>query len=91
MDGTHLGDGPLRRRRRAERRGAEEVAGAVQAPEGVLAVVGVLGHARHGEGVQGLEHERPDPADEHGRVPVHLPDCAARTEEPHVAVGAGQV
>jgi ATP-dependent Clp protease adaptor protein ClpS len=51
--------------------------------EGVVLVTRVLGHASHGVGVEHLEEERPDTADEHGRQiavdhPRHAIDVAIR-------------
>ena len=40
----------------------------------VALVAGVVGDPLHGGGVQRLQHDRPDAADEHGRVAVHAGD-----------------
>ena len=58
----------------------EEVAGALQAPPRVAAVPRMPGHRSHRQRVQRLQQQRPDPADEHRRIRVHLPDRPARGE-----------
>src|SRR6185437_4723302 len=42
----------------------------------VAAETGMSRHRGHGQRVQRLQQQRPDPADEHGRVPVHAADRA---------------
>src|SRR6185312_6900767 len=55
MRATHLGDCRLRLEPWAERRRRDVPRGLAQPAEWILTVVGVLGHARHRERVQGLE------------------------------------
>lgn len=86
--------------RRAEGGGREEVGGALQTTPRVVAVVGVGGDTRHGEGVHRLQKKRTEPTDEHRRITVHTNDWAVGGEPPRaffvdeaehagVAVGAG--
>jgi len=63
-------DRPLRLGGGPECRGREEVGGALQATPGIAAVVGVLGNPRHRQGMQRLEEQRAQPADEHRSVRV---------------------
>ena len=58
----------------AERGDGGEVAGALQAPPRVAAVPRMPGHRGHRQRMQRLQQQRPDPADEHRRIRVHLPD-----------------
>ena len=54
--------------------GAEEGSRALETAQRVLAVVRELGHSGHGQGVEHLEQEGSDAADEHGReIRVDLP------------------
>jgi hypothetical protein len=55
----------------AERSDGKEVAGALQTPPRVAAVTRMPGHRGHGQRMQRLQQQRPDPAGEHGRVRVH--------------------
>ena len=50
----------------SERRGSEERRSPLEAPERVVPVDGMLGHSGHGQGVEHLEEECREPADEHG-------------------------
>ena len=59
--------------RRCRTSSGEELGRALQAAPRVVAVVGVLGHARHGQRVEALQQQRPHAADEHRRV-----GCARR-------------
>ena len=74
VDAAHLVDGALRIVGRTERRHRQECARPRQPAPRVTAVVGVLGHAGHRQRVQRLQQQRPQPADEHRRIRVHLPD-----------------
>ena len=66
--------------------GGDELGGAHEAPVGVAAVVGVLGHTGHGERVEHLQQQGPQAADEHGGVGVHPPGGAVGSEQPRIAV-----
>ena len=78
----HLGHCGLRLRRRAVGRGADELRGPAQAPERVVPVAGVVGHAGHGQRVQGLEQQGAHPADDHGgQVAVDLAGDAVGRHE----------
>src|ERR1039457_5465916 len=72
----------------AERRDREEVAGPLQPPPGVAAVIRVLGHRGHGQRMQRLEQQGADPADEHRRIPLYLADRTV-LGEPALAPGLG--
>jgi hypothetical protein len=58
----------------AERRSGEKVTGPLQPAPRVAAVIRVLRHGGHGQRVQQLQQQGPDPANEHGRIPVNLAD-----------------
>ena len=73
-----------------------------QAAPHVAAVARVVGHPLHRGGVQRLQHDRPDPADEHRGVAVHAGDGGVGREPARaggavhplaclVAVGAGHL
>src|SRR5262249_36988533 len=64
----------------AERGDGEEVAGPLQPPPRIAPVTGMPRHRGHGQRVQRLQQQGPDPADEHRRVPVHAADRAALRE-----------
>ena len=67
--------------------GADELGGAVQATPGIPAVVGVLGHAGHGPGVQRLQQQGPQAADQHRQVAVDPPGHAVGPEQAAIALG----
>jgi predicted PurR-regulated permease PerM len=85
----HPIDGLLGLRRRTERRGGEEVGGALQAAPRITPIVGVLRHTGHRPWMQRLEQQRSQAADEHRRVGVDAtnrcivgePTRLARVEE----------
>ncbi len=66
--------GPLRVVRGAVRRHREERAGALQPSPRVTAVVGMLGDARHRQGMQRLQQQGAQTSHEHRRVAVHPAD-----------------
>ena len=68
----------------AEGRHGEPARGPGQASEGVGLVSGVLGHAREGCWMRGLQQQRTDAAHQCGERPVHFPDRAFRAEETFV-------
>lgn len=80
---------PLGLGRRPERRRGEKVSGALEPTPRIMAIVGVLGDARHRTRVQGLEQQRAEPTDEHRGVGV---DTAYRcvVGEPAGLVGPEQ-
>ena len=71
----------------AESGHCQEVAGALEPTPGVAAVAGVARDPGHGERVHRLQQQRPQPAHEHRRVAVHLPDGSILGEPP----GTGSV
>ena len=88
VDAAHGSDRGLGLVGRAEGGRADEPAGAVQSSERIAPVVGVVGDARHGERVHGLQQQGPDAADDHRRVGVDLEGGAVGTEQAGV-VGEG--
>jgi predicted PurR-regulated permease PerM len=76
-EGMHVTDAvdrALRLDGRSERGDGEEICRALQAAPRVVAIVGVLCDTGHGEWVQGLDEQCPEPTDEHRRVGVHQAD-----------------
>ena len=59
---------------------AKKRAGPGEPAPHVAAVAGVLGDGAHRGRVQGLQHQRAQPADEHRGVAVHARDRAVRRE-----------
>ena len=91
MDPLDRGDGPPSLLLAAEGGHAYEHRGALQASRRVLLVAGVLGDPRHNQGVQRLEEQRADAADEHGpEVGVHLSGDTVGVEEGGLGVGHGR-
>ena len=82
---AHLPAGGLGLGRGAEDGHGHVVGGAIEAAPHIVAVVAVVGHARHRQRVQRLDHQRPQTAHQHGRVAVQAPGQAAGAEESEVA------
>ena len=87
---VHGVDGTLRLRRRTERGRRQEVGRALQSPPRIGAVVGMLGDTGHGERMQRLQQQRPEPADEHRSVGMHATDRRVGGE-PSGLVGVEQL
>ena len=66
---------------RSERGGAEKLGRPLQSTERIVLVGRVIGDARHGRWMQGLQEQRTDAADEHRRVGVHVPGRAVGPEQ----------
>jgi hypothetical protein len=89
MDLADHGNRLADRRRRSVRGGTDEPTGATEPTPWVVAIVGMLGNARHRQRMERLEHEGPESADEHRGVGVHVPDGALGPEQPGI-LEAGQ-
>ena len=81
VDLAHAGDHRLGLGGGAVGRDADIARGALQTAQWIVAIVGVIRNARHGERVQGLQEQRTKAADEHGRVGVHAPGGACGAEQ----------
>ena len=75
-------DGALGVDRRTECRLGQKGAGALQSTPRVVAIVGVLGDTGHGQGMQRLQQQGPQPADEHRGVSMHPADRAVFGKPP---------
>ena len=73
----------------AEGRDGDELAGAHEPVHRTSAVLGVIGHAGHGERMHGLQEQGSDAADEHRPVGVDAPGDAVGTEQTGVALDRG--
>ncbi|MCY1420576.1 hypothetical protein D9M71_362030 [compost metagenome] len=92
VNGAYFFDQPVGILSRAEGGAGDELAGAAQAAEQVLAKVGVIPHAGQRQRVQQLQEQGTDAADQHaGEVAMHAPADAARAEQPRVTLGVFQV
>lgn len=78
--GTHTVDRVLCVVRSSVCGDGEKGTGALEPPPGVAAIAGMSFHGGHGQRVQGLEQERPQSADEHGRIAVDRANRPVRTE-----------
>ena len=95
----HADDGPVRPAdqpaqplgpgRRPVHHALHELGGPLGAAQEVVGEGRVLGHPRHGEGVQRLEREGGDAGDQEGGVGVHPPGDAVRAEPAGIARLAG--
>jgi hypothetical protein len=82
MHRPHRVDRGLRIVDRAIRRDRNVVRRPLDAPPRIPAIAGMTRHPGHGQRMQRLQHQRPDPAREHRRIRVHPPDRVGGREPP---------
>ena len=82
VHGAHPCHGGLGHLGSTECGGGKKIGRALQSAPRIVSVVGVNGHARHGERVKRLEKQGTHPADEHGGITVNPHDGAVGGEPP---------